>query len=84
MGTRGKVAGFSLVELLVAVTILGMVIGVATYGYSLFSRQWSVRLGGFDEAQGEYQRVALVVRALEDTLPFVVRAAPCSRPASTP
>ncbi len=73
MGTRGKVAGFSLVELLVAVTILGMVIGVATYGYSLFSRQWSVRLGGFDEAQGEYQRVALVVRALEDTLPFVVR-----------
>jgi prepilin-type N-terminal cleavage/methylation domain-containing protein len=73
VGTRGKVAGFTLVELLVAVTILGLVIGVATYGYGLFARQWSGRLGGFDDAQGEYRRVALVVRALEDTLPFVVR-----------
>jgi prepilin-type N-terminal cleavage/methylation domain-containing protein len=70
---RVRLSGFTLVEILIAVTILAMVIGIATYGYSLFSRDWSGRLGRFASAQGELQRLDLVVRALEDTLPFVVR-----------
>lgn len=73
MGPRRPVGGFTLVEVLVAVSILGMVIGIATYGYSLFTRQWSGRLGQFDTALARYQRLDLVVAALEDTLPYVVR-----------
>jgi prepilin-type N-terminal cleavage/methylation domain-containing protein len=70
---RARLNGFTLVEILIAVTILAMVIGIATYGYSLFSRDWSSRLGRFSSAQGELQRLDLVIRSLEDTLPFVVR-----------
>lgn len=67
--------GFTLVEMLVAVAILGMVIGIASYGYSLFTRQWSGRLGHFEVAQAQFQRLDVVIAALEDTLPWVVRDA---------
>jgi hypothetical protein len=60
--------------MLIAVAILGMVIGLATFGYSLFARDWSGQLGRFDSAQAQYPRLGLVVAALEDTLPYVVRA----------
>ena len=73
MGTHAKVRGFTLIELLIALTIFGMVIGIATYGYSLFSRSWDGRLGQFQRAQDQYQRLDLVVAALENTLPYVVR-----------
>jgi prepilin-type N-terminal cleavage/methylation domain-containing protein len=73
MGTHAKVKGFTLIELLIALTIFGMVIGIATYGYSLFSRHWEGRLGQFQRAQDQYQRLDLVVAALENTLPYVVR-----------
>jgi len=75
MGTNAKVRGFTLIELLIALTIFGMVVGIATYGYSLFSRHWDGRVGRFEQAQDQYQRLDLVVAALEDTLPYVVRGA---------
>jgi hypothetical protein len=61
--------------MLVALTIFGMVMGIAGYGYSLFTRDWKSRLARFDTAQGQYQRLDLVVAALENTLPYVVRDA---------
>ena len=73
MGTPAKVRGFTLVELLIALAIFGMVVGIATYGYSLFSRHWDGRLGRFQQAQDQYQRLDLVVSALENTLPYIVR-----------
>ena len=75
MGTNAKVKGFTLIELLIALTIFGMVVGIATYGYSLFSRHWEGRVGHFQQAQDQYQRLDLVVAALENTLPYVVRGA---------
>jgi prepilin-type N-terminal cleavage/methylation domain-containing protein len=73
MATQVKARGFTLVELLIALAIFGMVVGIASYGYSLFTRHWEGRLGRFDRAQSQYQRLDLVVAALEDTLPYVVR-----------
>ncbi len=75
MGTPAKVRGFTLVELLIALAIFGMVVGIASYGYSLFTRNWGGRLGRFQQAQDQYQRLDLVVAALENTLPYVVRDA---------
>jgi prepilin-type N-terminal cleavage/methylation domain-containing protein len=75
MGTHAKVRGFTLIELLIALAIFGMVVGIASYGYSLFSRSWEGRLGRFQQAQDQYQRLDLVVAALENTLPYVVRDA---------
>jgi prepilin-type N-terminal cleavage/methylation domain-containing protein len=68
-----QVRGFTLIELLIALTIFGMVVGIASYGYSLFTRHWEGRLGRFEQAQAQYQRLDLVIAALEDTLPYVVR-----------
>jgi prepilin-type N-terminal cleavage/methylation domain-containing protein len=73
MAARATVRGFTLVELLVAIAIFGLVVGVASYGFSLFSRHWDGRRGDFERAQGEYQRLDLVNTALQDTLPWVVR-----------
>lgn len=73
MGTHAKVSGFTLIELLIALAIFGMVVGIASYGYSLFARNWEVKLGRFQAAQDQYQRLDLVVAALENTLPYVVR-----------
>lgn len=73
MGTRALVRGFTLIEMLIAMAIFGLVVGIASYGYALFSRHWEGRLGRFEQAQDHYQRLDLVVTALENTLPYVVR-----------
>ncbi len=73
MATPRALKGFSLLEMLVAMTVLSMVIGISTYAYSMFIRQWVGRLGRFDEAQAQYQRLEWLAVALEDTLPYVVR-----------
>ncbi len=73
MGTHAQVKGFTLIEMLVALAIFGMVVGIAGYGYSLFTRDWEGRLGRFQQAQDRYQRLDLVVAALENTLPYLVR-----------
>ncbi|MCM2311929.1 MAG: prepilin-type N-terminal cleavage/methylation domain-containing protein [Steroidobacteraceae bacterium] len=75
MGTHAPVRGFTLIELLVALAIFGLVVGIASYGYALYTQHWEGRLGRFEQAQDQYQRLDLVVAALEDTLPYVVRDA---------
>lgn len=73
MATPRTLKGFSLLEMLVAILVLAIVIGISTYAYSLFIRQWDGHLGRFDEAQAQYQRLEWLSAALEDTLPYVVR-----------
>lgn len=68
-----RAAGFTLVELLIAIAIFGMAVGIASFGYALFTQHWDSRLGRFERAQSQYQRLDLVVTALENTLPYVVR-----------
>lgn len=67
------VRGFSLLEMLVSVAVLSIVIGISTFAYSMFIRQWDGHLGRFGEAQARYQRLDWLAAALEDTLPYVVR-----------
>jgi len=73
VATPRTLKGFSLLEMLVAITVLSIVIGISTYAYSLFIRQWDGHLGRFDDAQAKYQRLEWLSAALEDTLPYVVR-----------
>jgi prepilin-type N-terminal cleavage/methylation domain-containing protein len=73
MAAPRKLRGFSLLEMLVAVVVLSMVIGISTYAYSLFIRQWDGHLGRFDESQAQYQRLEWLATALQDTLPYMVR-----------
>jgi len=65
--------GFTLVELLISITILSLVIGLASYAFSLFSRHWETPRRGFQLAVADLQRLDLVVRALGDAIPWAVR-----------
>jgi prepilin-type N-terminal cleavage/methylation domain-containing protein len=77
MGTVRKMTsrshGFTLIEMLVAVAILGLVVGIGSYGYSLFTRNWSSGTRQFEQAAAQFQRLDLAVRAVSNTLPYVVR-----------
>lgn len=70
---RKNTSGFTLIELLVAVVILALVVGIGTLGFSLFTQQWARTRADFDARLSAYQRLALVHRALEDAVPWVVR-----------
>ena len=71
--THRRQRGFSLLEMLVAIVVLSIVIGISTLAYSMMVRKWDGHLGQFDEAQAQYQRLEWLATALEDTLPYVVR-----------
>jgi len=73
MAAQRRLRGFTLIELLISITILGLVIGLSTYGFSLFSRHWEGPKSGFERASGQMQRLDLVSRALNDALPWLVR-----------
>jgi len=72
MATPRTLRGFSLLELLVAMVVLSLVIGIATYAYAMFVRHWDGQLGRYDAAQAQYQRLEWLAAALEDTLPYLV------------
>jgi prepilin-type N-terminal cleavage/methylation domain-containing protein len=67
--------GFTLLELLIAIAIFGLVVGIAGYGYSLYSRHWAGQLGHFERTTAGYQRLDLMMAALENSLPYMVRDA---------
>jgi len=71
--TRRVTRGFTLIELLVVIAIMSLVIGSATFAFSLFSSHWQRRNDGFGRELGQLQRIELVSEALEDTLPWAVR-----------
>jgi prepilin-type N-terminal cleavage/methylation domain-containing protein len=73
MATKRKLRGFTLVELLISITILGLVIGLATFTFSLFSHHWDGPKSNFDRSSGQMQRVDLLSRALNDALPWLVK-----------
>jgi prepilin-type N-terminal cleavage/methylation domain-containing protein len=73
MVARSRVAGFTLLELLISITILGLVIGIASFSFSLFTRHWEGPRSGFERASGQAQRLDLLQRALTAALPWVVR-----------
>jgi len=70
---RKTLSGFTLVELLIVMAIMGLVVGTATYGYSLFSRHWDKAFRSYQQARAQMQRLDLVNSALEDCLPWAIR-----------
>ena len=73
MAAVPRVRGFTLIELMIAIAIFGLVVGIASYGYSLYSRHWEGWRGSFDRTAARYQRLDLVAMALQDSIPWAVR-----------
>lgn len=74
MARQPKLAGFTLIELLISITILSMLIGLASYAFSLFSRHWSPQRDSAEASIKQLQRIDLLGTALKDSLPWIVRA----------
>ena len=72
---RRSLSGFSLVEMLIAVAIFSLLVALASYAISLFGRR-AVEIGsGHHTTIARSQKLDLVVRALRDSVPWVVRDA---------
>lgn len=69
-----RIAGVTLVELLIAMAISTLVIGLATLSFSLFSNDRHSRTLGFQRASAQNQRVDLLFASMEATVPWMVRS----------
>lgn len=72
MASRTAKRGFTLIELLIAITIFSMVIGLASYSFSLFSRHWDGLRGDYSSTRVIVQRVDLFTQSLSNALGWVV------------
>jgi prepilin-type N-terminal cleavage/methylation domain-containing protein len=72
MATSTRLSGFTLIELLISISILSLVIGIATFSFSLFATHWSGATGRFELAAGQFQRVELLNRSIRDAAAWLV------------
>ncbi|WP_088331527.1 prepilin-type N-terminal cleavage/methylation domain-containing protein [Lacimicrobium sp. SS2-24] len=70
--TRHRDYGFSLIELLVALTLLTLIIFIGSYGYQTFSRYWGDELGDFGASYGKSRGLTIVVEAIKGIKPYLV------------
>jgi prepilin-type N-terminal cleavage/methylation domain-containing protein len=64
--------GFTLIELLIAITIFSMIIGLASYSFSIFTRHWDGLRGDFSASRAALQRIDLFAQSLSDAIGWVV------------
>jgi prepilin-type N-terminal cleavage/methylation domain-containing protein len=72
MDRVSRQSGLTLIELLIAMAVMSMLTVIASYAFSLFSRDWTVVGGGYERAEGQFRRFELMQRAILDSLPWVV------------
>jgi len=64
--------GFSLVELLVAMTLLAAIVAISGFAFQQFSRYWDGRLGTFDESFSEMRNGWLLTQVISKVQPYTV------------
>jgi len=67
-----KNTGFTLIELMISISILTMLLFTGSYTYSMMSERWNKELGQFSESTKTAKNLELVQRLLEGTQSFVV------------
>lgn len=73
MARRNRLSGFTLVELLISMTVMSMVIALGTYAFSLFTKDWDGRSWSADRSVADFQRLDLVIAAVKGAFPWAVR-----------
>lgn len=68
-----KHSGFTLIELLISMTILMLLMALASWSYQQFSRGWGGRLGKMDVELSQYKRWSFVRDAMLCIRPYVVK-----------
>lgn len=72
--SSAKVTGFTLVELLIATSILLLLVVSVSYSYSLFNEHWNRRLSKIEQQFSAYKSLDLVATAIRNTSVFYVSA----------
>jgi len=67
-----KNTGFTLIELMISISILTMLLFTGSYTYSMMSERWNKELGQFSESTKTAKNLELVQRLLEGVQSFVV------------
>jgi prepilin-type N-terminal cleavage/methylation domain-containing protein len=67
-----KNQGFTLLELIVSISILSLLLFTGAYSYGLMSERWNRELGQFTNSTKDYKHLELVQRLLEGVQPYVV------------
>jgi len=65
-------SGFTLIELMIAITILSLLLFTGSYSYSLMSERWNKELGQFSASAKNSKHLELLQRLLEGVQPYVV------------
>ena len=64
--------GFTLIEMLVTMTLLSAIIMVGSSAFALFSQRWDRQLDDFDDTLRYARDLAIVQRVLTSLIPYVV------------
>lgn len=65
--------GFTLLELLVSLTIFSMVITIATGAYSLFMGNWKGNVNGYQQAAEQARNQRLTRKIMTSVMPYIYR-----------
>ncbi len=64
-------SGFTLVEILVTMSLLSMIVLVGSYAINVFGQRWDGRLGTFEETFIEVRNMMLVQEVLDCLVPYI-------------
>jgi len=64
--------GFTLIELMIAISILSMLLFTGSYTYSLMSQRWNKELGTFSTSAKIAKNLTILQRLIEGVQPYVV------------
>ncbi|MGI2143129.1 PulJ/GspJ family protein [Shewanella frigidimarina] len=66
-------SGFTLVELLISMTILSMIMLLGSWSFSLFTSNWEGRLGHFSKNVSQTKDYMLLSDIISSTVPYIYR-----------
>jgi prepilin-type N-terminal cleavage/methylation domain-containing protein len=70
--TSNEISGFTLIELMIAISLLSLLLFTGSYSYSLMSERWNKELGQFSESAKNAKHLAALQQLLEGVQSFVV------------
>lgn len=69
---KNKSSGFTLIELMIAVTILTMLLFTGSYVYQMLASRWDKELGSFNQSAKQTKSFILIKNLLKGIHPFIV------------